>query len=757
MLRIPGIPFLPGTTFRDISKTKYPKAQTLMSYKGISMLNDRKPPGLVDSHGMIVDPNCPPAQVPSTYPPKVGPKLPPWLAYDKQVLCFNAYFKETLQEVYHAPYQVRKVKIFYYLEDGTMQIVEPKVLNSGIPQGCMVHRQRIPKAPPCQSEFISILDLNVNTTVQIFDRVYHITSCDKFTRHFLNKSGIPVPDPIDEPVDPTTEMRKRSGLKLTNPIPKKHSFAQFLEFDRKVLKFQGYWDDRSEFGDVRKLDICYYLSDDTMDIKERFPKNSGREGPSTFLKRCKLPREFSGLSLPGQQTPQSLLNVLGTNMRNVRYVMDPLDVGRKEITYYKDQDLQIGTVLNVYGRAVVLTDCDEFTKTYYRKKYGIEDFSPAPVPYRSDDASTARRRERILPPYNGWGSYEDSEGNCISVEPKPPQADFKKFIQLDRYILRFGAKVLSTIRENCERMFIISYFLSDDTIQIFEVAARNSGFLGGEFLKRSRIPLPGQQKFTSRRPQYYEPYNFYIGATVSLKDHIFHVVSADEYTLIYMEQHPQQFPLADIQSIMNKVRETLRNSYKDFVCKCLPDANADAKEVHAIGYETLKQALVSALGDNITNHEIITICRFFSAEQAPPITCNREIVRAAVHLEMKRSLWNGIDEMKEYLFHINPLNKPYLSESKIRSAVKGCRLPFPQELIDDMMRVLNQNACGEIEVCDLLNFLDMNCGKVPDITPVNLAFELCPKIPFLHKGRLVNFQCFLKHLGLDEDLKKQCD
>lgn len=55
-------------------------------------------------------------------------------------------------------------------------------------------------------------------------------------------------------------------------------------------------------------------------------------------------------------------------MRNVRYVTDPLDVGRKDIIYYKDKDLQIGTVMNVYGRAVVLKDCDEYTKNYYRKK-----------------------------------------------------------------------------------------------------------------------------------------------------------------------------------------------------------------------------------------------------------------------------------------------------------------------------------------------------------------------------------------------------
>lgn len=85
-------------------------------------------------------------------------------------------------------------------------------------------------------------------------------------------------------------MRKRSARKIHNQPPKKHSFAQFLAFDRKVLKFHGYWDDRSEFGDVRRLEICYYLADDTIDIKENFPRNSGREGPSLFLKRGKLPR-----------------------------------------------------------------------------------------------------------------------------------------------------------------------------------------------------------------------------------------------------------------------------------------------------------------------------------------------------------------------------------------------------------------------------------------------------------------------------------
>lgn len=161
---------------------------------------------------------------------------------------------------------------------------------------------------------------------------------------------------------------KQTARPDTSALPKRHAFAQFLEFDRRVLKFQGYWNDRSEFGDVRKLDVCYYLADDTIDIKEKFPRNSGREGPSTFLKRGKLPKEFMGPALPGQQTAVTLLNVLGSNMRDIRYVADPLNTGQKQELFYTDQDLQIGAILNVFGRNVILTSCDQFTQHYYREK-----------------------------------------------------------------------------------------------------------------------------------------------------------------------------------------------------------------------------------------------------------------------------------------------------------------------------------------------------------------------------------------------------
>ena len=97
--------------------------------------------------------------------------------------------------------------------------------------------------------------------------------------------------------------------------------------------------------------------------------------------------------------------------------------------------------------------------------------------------------------------------------------------------------MLSNIKENCIRIFVIAYYLATDEISIYELAERNSGFLGGEFRKRNRIPLPKQLYYTSERLKFYQAQHFYIGATLNLGDHMFHIVSADEYTLIYMEGH----------------------------------------------------------------------------------------------------------------------------------------------------------------------------------------------------------------------------
>jgi hypothetical protein len=188
---------------------------------------------------------------PCLHPRSNGALVPSWRVYEKQMLRFFGYFKDTLTES-KISYQIRKIKLIYYLEDDTIQITEPKS-DSGIIKGCLVSRQRIQKPSPYNREHVSLLDLNVDQTITLLDRTYHITDCDLFTRNFLQRLGIAVPKSVDIPVDPTTEIRRREKEAMVpkHPFPKDFRFAQFLQNDRKVLRFSGYWDDtRSENGEL---------------------------------------------------------------------------------------------------------------------------------------------------------------------------------------------------------------------------------------------------------------------------------------------------------------------------------------------------------------------------------------------------------------------------------------------------------------------------------------------------------------------------
>jgi len=71
----------------------------------------------------------------SNYPRGEGSNLPAWVAFDRQVLCFDAFFQEAVYEKREEQYRVRKCKIYFYLEDDSVQVIEPRAKNSGVPQG----------------------------------------------------------------------------------------------------------------------------------------------------------------------------------------------------------------------------------------------------------------------------------------------------------------------------------------------------------------------------------------------------------------------------------------------------------------------------------------------------------------------------------------------------------------------------------------------------------------------------------------------
>lgn len=57
---------------------------------------------------------------------------------------------------------------------------------------------------------------------------------------------------------------------------------------------------------------------------------------------------------------------MGEDSIRGHYTIDPLNTGKLNREFYKENELGIGAQINVFGRLIVITDMDAFTKEYYR-------------------------------------------------------------------------------------------------------------------------------------------------------------------------------------------------------------------------------------------------------------------------------------------------------------------------------------------------------------------------------------------------------
>jgi EF-hand domain-containing protein 1 len=79
--------------------------------------------------------------------------------------------------------------MFYYLEDDTLHIVEPRIENSGVPQGIFLKRHKLPVLED-QSKYYTWRDLDVSQNLNVYGRIFRICDCDEFTRRFYAEQGV---------------------------------------------------------------------------------------------------------------------------------------------------------------------------------------------------------------------------------------------------------------------------------------------------------------------------------------------------------------------------------------------------------------------------------------------------------------------------------------------------------------------------------------------------------------------------------------
>lgn len=456
-------------------------------------------------------------------------RLPAWVAYDRKVLRFFGYFQEDVAAGSQEKYRIRKCVVYFYLEDDSVHIAEPKVENSGIPQGVLIKRHRIPKS---NNQYISMDDLYVGSKLAIYGRTYNLVDCDTFTRQLYSARGTELGTPLSCPDDPYTVKTSIAAShlhnKLMNPLKEFmeaslgkpmnqeiEATQKFLNNDGKVLRFYCTWSDNTMYGERRPYILHYFLADDTVEVLNIQQPNSGRDPFPSLLKRSKLPKNYadtaSDISRIGQRDT-------------------------KNVAFYSETDFRIGGKVNVFGRELFICGCDRFTQEYYMNNFGMVE---ADFPQLQLDPNEKPLAKMPAPAYNGFGTEEDSLGSFLYLMPKIPKQDFKKLMQNDGKNMRFLGKFLSPKAEDANRQFIITFYLNNDTLSVFEKFERNSGFIGGKFLERTRLKNPDTAT-------YYKAADFAVGQILTINQYKYKLVEADEYTKKFMDNNPQLFGTASL-------------------------------------------------------------------------------------------------------------------------------------------------------------------------------------------------------------------
>ncbi|GMI34724.1 hypothetical protein TeGR_g8694 [Tetraparma gracilis] len=329
------------------------------------------------------------------------------------VLLFHGYFWEDVIESQTETRRLHKCEIYWYMEDMSIEILEIKQENSGIPQGALLSRRKVKVGGTVdRPEYLSPRAFKVGETVDVFSRGYTIISCNVSTQKWCEETYgwssqdlAPRQWPTDEfTVKNYSKMIRETGAGVgINRNRKMHEMKEYMEaylgkptsmsdlgsflaHDNKTLAFDVLWDDTERlYGEVRFFKMYYFLADDTMEILPVHTKNDGRDQFPKLLKRSKVPKDST----------------------------QPF--GDK----YTWRDLRIGASLNIFSRRMVIFRSDAFTKKYYQSKN--IDIGPD-FEYVDNDVV---KNERQIPPYNGFGSEEDSLMSCTGgIKPKAPKKDF---------------------------------------------------------------------------------------------------------------------------------------------------------------------------------------------------------------------------------------------------------------------------------------------------------------------------------------------
>jgi len=284
----------------------------------------------------------------------------------------------------------------------------------------------------------------------------------------------------------------------------KYRMEKYLKYDKMTLRFEAVLASEAHRPVETHYSILYFLADDSIEIHETLAQGMGKTSSTVFLKKGRFPKAPAMTHCPGmRQTPQE---------------------------YFCPADLIIPSNISIYGRVYTLVSCDKFTQDFYASEFGIQQVSHV-LPTLMDACETS---VDTTPPYNGFGSEEDSLMNCLSLIPKPPKIDFDNWVKNNGIVLRFVCRLISPTEDDKIKRFLVNYFMENKTLMVSLMPNRNAGIQPSKFLERGTYKNPenGGAPFSVT--------DLEIGKILSVNKYSLQLLSADDFTMKYLMQCPER-------------------------------------------------------------------------------------------------------------------------------------------------------------------------------------------------------------------------
>merc|ERR1712100_154186 len=113
------------------------------------------------------------------------------------------------------------------------------------------------------------------------------------------------------------------------------------------------------------------------------------------------------------------------------------------------------------------------------------------------------------------------------------------------FTLKWRAKLASDKPTDQNRQFVITYWMKDEGVMVYEEAVRNSGFQPGKFMEKIHIKNPATGKW-------YEPEDFVVGQDIVINGWRFHITEADGSTTTFLENGRKTYTTEDLNDILKK-------------------------------------------------------------------------------------------------------------------------------------------------------------------------------------------------------------